>query len=75
MISDSELLDDIRLTELELEAYIKIYEGFQTLTRMPENTVVMALKYNSQYNECMDNANFCRDFLLKLKKLKQERGL
>ena len=75
-VSNEQLLEDIRLTELELDAYVKLYQGFQTLSELPENIASSTARlHNMNYQRYLNSANECNDFLLKLRKLKTDRGL
>jgi hypothetical protein len=74
-VSNEKLLEDIRLTELELSAYVKLYQGFKILSKLPENKGFYASKYNMEYQKYLNGANECNEFLVELKKLKLYRGL
>lgn len=74
-ISDEELLTDIRNTEIELGAYLKLSEGFEELSRLPEieSGRKNHLRYQSQNYK--DDYDKCLEFLDKLYKIRLERNL
>ena len=74
-ITDETLLNDITNTEIEYQAYIKIYQGFLDLSRLPENAGYIADKYYRQHQEYLRLSNECHLFLVRLQQIKKERGL
>ena len=74
-ISNEVLLRDIHNTELEADAYYNLSCGFWALARLPENELWKAAEYSNQHEKYQVLEQNCRLFLLKLYKLKKERGL
>ena len=74
-VSNEELLEDIRLNELESDAYYNIYNGFRVLSNLPENEGVNRRTYEFEYQKYLNLLNQCNKFLEKLKSLKAERNL
>lgn len=73
-VSNEELLNDIRNTEREIDAYQKLADGFYILAQLPENWE-NARKHNFEGQKYSRLASECQDFLGKLYDLKAERGL
>jgi hypothetical protein len=72
-VSDEELLLDIWNTERELEAYRMIKEGYDILSKLPENKESNIYMINHlRFAESEDG---CRAFLGKLYKIKAKRNL
>ena len=73
-ISDEELLTDIKNTEKESLAYLKISEGFNILSSLPENSPHFRIfkmecgKYINKYKEC-------KKLQEKLERIATDRGL
>lgn len=75
LVSNEQLLEDIRLTSIELEAYQKISDGFRTLANLPENQGVNANLHNFQADKFKRSETDCANFLKQLHELKAERGM
>lgn len=74
--TDEQLLEDIRLTEKELDAYSKISEGFAILATLPEAVKDGGAKMHHQKHMLyMATERRCNEFLGRLRALKEERGL
>jgi hypothetical protein len=73
-VPNEELLKDIELTELELQAYVYLYQGYDILSRLPEN-IDRKSEYHGKYLKFISDANGCNDFLLRLRDMKKLRGL
>jgi hypothetical protein len=75
-VSNEQLLEDVKNTELELSAYIKMYQGCDILSKLPENIGnSTGTKYLYEHQKYLNLANECNDFLVKLKRIKLERSL
>jgi aryl-alcohol dehydrogenase-like predicted oxidoreductase len=74
-VSDKELLEDIKSTEEELEAYGKLAQGYLTLSYLPENQGTQSKVFYLEYEKFFDKFNKCFEFLQELKKLKNSRNL
>lgn len=74
-ISDEQLLMDIKLTQLEIQAYDNIQYGFLILSDLPENAEVMQKKYLKDHQEYQTLLSECENFLERLYEIKNERGL
>ena len=75
-MSNEQLLEDIRLTGIELEAYKKIFNGFTVLMNLPENRKSGKwLQYKTQVYIYGGLESQAAEFLNKLYQLKAERGI
>jgi hypothetical protein len=74
-ISNEELLEDIRLTRIELGAYYSIYNGFKILSNLPENKGIEEVKYNNESQKYLNLCEECNEFLCELENLKIDREL
>jgi hypothetical protein len=74
-ISDTQLLRDIENTQKEYEAYIKLSEGYDILSKLPENSGGTGSLHFSRSLAFGDSATSCLELLDRLKELKAERGL
>ena len=75
-ISDEQLLEDIRLTTIELATYRELQNGYRILASMPENIENKKSRlYQADHEYFLQLCNECNDFLLKLNKIKSDRGL
>lgn len=72
-VSDDELLKDIYNTELEVDAYYNIKQGFSVLSSLPENKT--SNRYAFEYYRYMELENECRAFLDRLYRIKEDRGI
>jgi hypothetical protein len=72
-ITDTELLIDIWNTEKELEAYRMIKDGYDILSKLPENKESNIYLIN--YLRFAETEDECRAFLEKLYKIKEDRKL
>ena len=73
-VSDEELINDIHLTEMELDAYRKLSEGFVVLSKLPENKDRSSLYY-FEHIKYENSRSQCKKFLQNLYKLANERGI
>lgn len=72
-VTNEQLLIDIENTKKEMEAYKKLYEGYEELATLPENKNEpthnhRAMMYRSIHDQCFA-------FLRKLERIKEDRGL
>jgi hypothetical protein len=75
-VSNKQLLKDIKLTELERDAYVKLCDGFLILCGLPENIESgQSRVYTVQHYKYSNLVTRCSNFLDKLLGLKKERGL
>jgi hypothetical protein len=74
-VSDEQLLMDIRNTELEMDAYRKLGEGFLILSDLPENKGLSESFYNREFQKYFKWEKECSDLLQKLIHIKIERGI
>jgi hypothetical protein len=75
-ISNEQLLNDIRLTGLEIEAYQKLATGFIMLADLPENIQSgRSHLYIAEWRKYSRLESECVDALRKLHALKVERGV
>jgi hypothetical protein len=75
-ILDQELLEDINSTEKELDAYYNIYKGYRVLASLSENIKTgKSNLYHIDYEYFLQLFNECSEFLIELKKIKEDRGL
>lgn len=72
-VTDDELLKDIYNTELEVDAYHNLKQGFSVLSSLPENKA--SNRYAYEHYKYMELENECRAFLDKLYRLKSDRGI
>ncbi len=70
-ISTEELLTDIKWTELEIEAYQKISEGYLLLCNLPEARCdpFVSRKYSFEYEKFKFFKEECKKLLFDLKEL------
>ena len=76
-ISNKALLEDIKRTEIELDAYKKIADGFLTLSNLPEANInpFQSREFFLDYEKYSAFMNDCYDLLNKLHKIRIDRGL
>jgi hypothetical protein len=75
-VSNEKLLEDIRITEKELSAYIEIYHGFKILSEIPENiNVLSGSMYKLEYERYLKLAYDCGEFLHKLQNMQSDRRI
>ena len=75
-VSNEELLEDIRITKMEQEAYQSLVDGFITLSGIPENIgTEREKKYKAEAQKFSSLDSQCSDFLKKLYDLKKFRGI
>jgi len=75
-VSNEQLLEDIDLTELERDAYVKLCDGFLTLSGLPENIESgQSRVYTVQHYKYSGLVTMCSTFLDQLLAIKKERGL
>ena len=73
-ISNEQLLEDYKNTELEMEAYRNIGDGFTVLSTLPENGHLKFL-YREKARKYANLEEQCFDFLKKLDVIMEERGI
>jgi hypothetical protein len=71
-ISNETLLFDIKNTELEVQAYHMIGEGFRMLSKLPESNFEEDSRKSRWY---FDTEKECSEFLTELLKIKAERNI
>ena len=75
-ISDEQLLEDIRLTELEMDGYSDLVNGYAMLSELPENMASGKSKlYLADCEYFSQLHDECIDLLVKLEKIAKDRGL
>ena len=75
-VSNEQLLEAINLTELERDAYVKLCDGFLTLSGLPENIESGKSRvYTVQHYKYSGLVTMCSTFLDQLLAIKKERGL
>ena len=74
-VSNSQLLEDIKNTEIEVSAYDNIAAGFWMLSQLPENERYRKDEYLRNYNEYYNLHSLCEEFLKKLYEIEIERRL
>ena len=74
-VSDEQLLEDIKNTKIELDAYRKLHEGFEALALLPENAGSNKSKYVNEHVRYFDLMNQCHMFINRLMQIKKERGI
>jgi hypothetical protein len=75
-VSNEELLEDIRLTKLELNGYSDLVNGYAMLSKLPENIESGKSKlYRADCEYFSQLHSECIEFLVKLEKIKKDRGL
>lgn len=76
LISNEQLVDDIRLAGLELDAYQKLADGFSILAGLPENCESgRSSMYWFEVDKYKHLESECAQFLNNLYQLKSERGI
>ena len=74
--SDEQLLEDIRLTKLELDGYSDLVSGYAMLSKLPENIESGKSKlYRADCDYFSQLHSEGLEFLVKLEKIKKDRGL
>jgi hypothetical protein len=75
-VSDEQLLEDIRLTQMEADAYWEIKNGYSLLSKLPENIESGKSRlYRADCEHFLQLYSECSDFLAKLNEIKNNRGL
>ncbi len=75
-VSNEQLLEDIRLTKLELDGYSDLVNGYSMLSKLPENIESGNSKiYRADCDYFSRLHSECIEFLVKLEKIAKDRGL
>jgi hypothetical protein len=75
LVSNEQLLIDLKNTQIEADAYYNLQAGFLALSRLPENEGAASRKYYFEHENYLQSYNDCTKFLIRLEALKKERGL
>jgi hypothetical protein len=73
-VSDEELLQDIKNTELEYDAYSNLQEAFFVLSKLPENQGIDQERYIREYAKYLKLQRECYEFLQSLYAIRKERN-
>lgn len=74
-VTNEQLLEDIKNTEIEINAYKQLKSAYAVLSKFPENSKLDAKKFLMLSEKYCRIEIECSQFLEELWKLKLERGL